>query len=198
MEPLVSHVKLQPHVQALEPSWHHNVRRASDLVGYVSDPAALRRLINSGNPVVYETYEAPVPEAAGHLMHGVTVIQPGKVGSEYYMTKGHYHVLRHTGEVYFGLQGEGYLVMEDEQGRFRAAPVQAGTVVYVPPGWAHRSVNTGTIPLVMLYAFPADAGHDYATIQDKGFSHIVVERDGKPAILPVSNVRAQERRAGGS
>jgi len=196
VEPLVGHIALQPRRLPPDARWQHNVRRASDLVGYVSDAEALRSLIEAGDPVIYETYEAPVPEAAGHLRHGITVIHPGKIGSEYYMTKGHYHSVRHTGEVYFGLQGEGYLVMENEQGEFRAVPVRPGTVVYVPPGWAHRSVNTGTIPLIMLYAFPADAGHDYATIRERGFSHVIVERDGKPTIVPVSTVRIQEGRIG--
>lgn len=197
MEPVVSRVRLDGQPSTEEPGWQHRVRRASDLEGFVVDPDALRRLVASGDPVVYETFEAPIPEAAGHLMYGVTVVHPGKIGPEYYMTKGHFHVVRQTAEVYLGLRGRGYLVMEDEQGRFRAAEVTPGTVVYVPPGWAHRSVNTGDEPLVMLYAFAADAGHDYATIRERGFSHTVVERNGRAAILPVHRVRGEHRQEGG-
>lgn len=184
MKPLISHIQLKPPLGEMFPDTHHNVRRASDLTGYVADPDALQRLIDSGNPVLYETYEAPVPEGPGHIMYGITILHPGKIGSEYNMTKGHYHVRRETAEMYYGLQGEGFLVMENEQGDFEAAPIKAGDVVYVPPGWAHRSVNTGSTPLIMLYAFPADAGHDYRTILEKGFRQIVVEQDGKVAIVP--------------
>ena len=195
MEPLSA--ELGPQGAPLPPGsgWRHQVRRARDLVGYAADEVALRALIEGGDPVVYETYEAPVPEAEGHLMHGITVIQPGKIGAEYYMTKGHYHAVRDTAEVYLGLQGEGFLVMQDGTGNFRAVPVRAGTVVYVPPGWAHRSVNTGTTPLVMLYAFPAHAGHDYAAVQESGFSHVVIERDGRPAVVPAPP-RRQGRQGG--
>ncbi len=37
--------------------------------------------------------------------------------------------------------------------------------------------------LVMLYVYPADAGHDYGTIESRGFRKLVVERDGKPALI---------------
>jgi glucose-6-phosphate isomerase len=37
---------------------------------------------------------------------------------------------------------------------------------------------------VFLAVFPADAGYDYRTIADQGFASIVVERDGKPAVIP--------------
>lgn len=198
MDPLTNRIHIQPTGLVFEPAGGHTVRRASDLVGYASDAEALRQLIESGNPVIYETHEAPVPEEAGHLMYGITVIQPGKIGAEYYMTKGHYHARRETAEIYFGLQGQGYLVMEEEGGQFRAVPVEAGTVVYVPPGWAHRSVNTGSVPLIMFYIFPADAGHDYATIEKKGFSHVIVEREGKPVILPTERIEGRRRQGGNS
>lgn len=184
MEPLLNHIRLNPPLAEMIPGARRNVRRASDLVGYVADPGALQQLIDSGNPIIYETYEALVPEAPGHIMYGITVLHPGKIGSEYYLTKGHYHVIRDTAEIYYGLQGQGFLVMQNEQGEFRAVPIAAGDVVYVPPGWAHRSVNTGDAPLIMLYAFPADAGHDYQAILENGFRKIVVEQEGKAAIVP--------------
>ncbi|MFZ5822943.1 MAG: glucose-6-phosphate isomerase family protein [Bacillota bacterium] len=184
MEPLVNRIVMSPPNALMGSAAHHNVRRASDLIGYVSDPGALQRLIEAGNPIMYETYESGVPEAAGHLAYGITVLHPGKIGAEYSLTKGHYHVQRETSEIYYGLQGNGYMVMQNEQGEFRAVAIGAGEVVYVPPGWAHRSVNTGAVPLIMLFAFPADAGHDYKAILETGFRQIVVEQDGVPAIVP--------------
>lgn len=185
MLPWASHLRLTDGAAVLEPFQRHSVRRASDLVGYAHDAQALQRLIEAGNPVIYETYEAAIPEAPGHLMYGITVLHPGRIGSEYYLTKGHYHVKRQTAEIYLGLRGRGMLVMQEEEGDFEAVPIEEGRVVYVPPGWAHRSVNTADEPLVMLYAFPADAGHDYRTIEEQGFRCIVVERDGEPAVVPL-------------
>ena len=58
-------------------------------------------------PVLYEVYEFKRPEVAGELLHGVSVIHPGLVGNEFFMTKGHFHSLLETAEVYYCLKGEG-------------------------------------------------------------------------------------------
>lgn len=191
MRPLANRLRLQAEGALLDPCDRRNVRRASDLAGYVSDPEALEALIREGDPIIYETYEAAIPEAAGHLMYGITVLYPGRIGAEYYLTKGHFHVQRQTAEVYYGLEGQGFLVMQEESGECQAVPIEAGQVVYVPPGWAHRSVNTGATRLVMLYVFPADAGHDYQAVQEQGFRCVVIERGGAPAVVPASEVRRE-------
>jgi hypothetical protein len=57
--------------------------------------------------------------------------------------------------------------------------VHPGRAVYVPPGWAHRSINTGdTEDLATLFTYPAHAGHDYGTIERHGFRKRVVSADG--------------------
>jgi len=43
-----------------------------------------------------------------------------------------------------------------------------GTLAYVPPRWAHRSVNSGDHPYVTLAVYPAQAGHDYLAIEESG------------------------------
>jgi glucose-6-phosphate isomerase len=55
--------------------------------------------------------------------------------------------------------------------------------IYVPGRYAHRSVNTGTEPLVTFYVFPANAGHDYKTIEIKGFRVLVVEKNGEWTVV---------------
>jgi len=57
-----------------------------------------------------------------------------------------------------------------------------GKVVYVPKRFAHRSINIGENPFITFFCFRADAGHDYKTIETKGFRKIVVEKDGETAI----------------
>jgi glucose-6-phosphate isomerase len=63
-------------------------------------------------------------------------------------------------------------------------PLRANSVVYVPGHTAHRTMNVGAEPLVYLGIYPSNAGHDYGAIAEKNFKMIVVERDGKPAMLP--------------
>jgi glucose-6-phosphate isomerase len=54
----------------------------------------------------------------------------------------------------------------------------AGAVVYVPPYWIHRSVNTGTEPLVTFFCYPADAGQDYDIIARAGGMATLIVADG--------------------
>lgn len=182
MEPLLERLQ-EDALITLGPTAVRRTRRASALRGFVADPDALDALIRRGDPMIYETFEPPVPEAAGHLMFGLTVLYPGRVGAEYFMTRGHFHVQRQTAEVYVCLRGHGYFVVETEDGEARALPVARGSVVYVAPGWAHRSVNTGDEPFILFYTFPADAGHDYDVIARRGFSLRVLEVDGRPTVV---------------
>jgi glucose-6-phosphate isomerase len=118
------------------------------------------------------------------LPHCLTVLYPGQVGDEYYMTKGHFHVAMDTAEIYLGLEGEGYLLMQTKEGDSQALEMERGTIAYIPPYWAHRTVNSGKGPLVFFAVWPGHAGHDYGTIEESGFLKLVVERDGQPVLIP--------------
>jgi glucose-6-phosphate isomerase len=37
--------------------------------------------------------------------------------------------------------------------------------------------------LVTFFVYPADAGHDYGSIEKQGFRKLIVEQDGRPAIV---------------
>jgi glucose-6-phosphate isomerase len=163
---------------------NHLVRRASDMRGYYKDEGALQRLVTErDNPVHYEVFEVPVPEEQGHLMYCISTLQPGLVGQEYFLTKGHYHTVPNTAEIYLCLRGEGYMVMKTEEGQFAVEPMQRGRMVYVPPYWAHRSVNTsGTEPLVSFCVYPAEAGHNYGDIAVQGFPKRLFSRQGECVI----------------
>jgi glucose-6-phosphate isomerase, archaeal len=148
----------------------HIVRRASDMRGYYADPAALEQLITSGSdPIHYETFESCVPEEAGHVKFCVSQLYPGRVGEECFMTKGHYHTRAETAEVYLCLRGRGLMMMKTAEGDCRWEDMIPGRLVYVPPYWAHRSINTGDEPLVSLCVYPGEAGHNYGDILTDGF-----------------------------
>jgi glucose-6-phosphate isomerase len=172
-------------------------RRLSDMRGMYQDAAATEAVLARGDPLIYEVYAVDVPEKAGQLLHSLTVLQPGRVGDEYYMTKGHFHVVMDTAEVYLGLEGEGYLLMQTEDGDIQALKMQRGTIAYVPPDWAHRTVNTGQGPFVFFAVWPAHAGHDYGTIEEAGFRRLVVERDGQPVLIPSPRHTWSAAREGG-
>ena len=160
----------------LDPEREVVERRLADMRGmYLEEP-------EDGDALVYRVYAIPVPATGSNLLCSTTGLEPGSVGREYYMTKGHFHRIRDRAEVYVGLAGEGRLVMATEDGRHAVEPIRRGTVGYVPGGWAHRSVNTGQHPLVFFAAYVGDAGHDYGTIEREGFPVRVVAGDRGPEI----------------
>ena len=152
--------------------------------GQYLDKAAFETQLADEDTLLYEVYELQRPEEAGELLHGISIVHPGKVGDEYNMTKGHFHTVLETGEIYYCLQGEGYMVMETPEGDWSVEPLRPGKVLYVLPRWAHRSVNTSaTEDLITFFVYPGNAGHDYGTIEAQGFRKLVVEQDGRPAIV---------------
>jgi len=157
---------------------NHIQRRLSSLRSQFADGEAYQAMFESGDPVIYEVYENSRPQIAGELLSGLSILHPGRVGNEYFMTKGHYHSVRDTAEIYYCLRGQGLLLMENEAGETAVEEFCPGRVVYVTPRWAHRSINTGGEDLVSLFVYPANAGHDYATIETTGFLNRVVDRDG--------------------
>lgn len=140
-------------------------------------------ILKEKDPLMYEFYELGCPERMGDLAFGTSIIYPGKIGEEYYMTKGHFHTILDTAEVYWCLSGEGYMVMENTAGDTIEMPMKPGETLYVPRGYAHRTVNTGTEKLVVFWTFQGDAGHDYGTIETKGYHKLILEKDGKPTIV---------------
>jgi glucose-6-phosphate isomerase, archaeal len=154
-------------------------RRLSDMAGMYANAAAEREAIAADDALVYDVFQYDMPEHAGELVVCTTRLYPGKVGDEFFMTKGHYHEVRERGEVYYGLTGDGRLVVAKDDGSADVIPMGPGTVAYVAPCWSHRTVNTGSEPFVFLAVYHGDAGHDYGTIETEGFPQLVVERDGE-------------------
>jgi glucose-6-phosphate isomerase len=160
-------------------------RHLSDLRGRFCNAAAYDLALKGGDPLVYTVAAFAPADGAGDLHCGLGILYPGRIGDEYYLTAGHLHARREAAEFYIGLAGEGVLLLEDEAtGESRIVPLRANGTVYVPGHTAHRTINTGSVPLAYLGVTPANAGHDYAPIAERNFRCVVVERNGLPAMLP--------------
>lgn len=142
------------------------VRRISDLKGCFKDEAARQALENTDNREVYRVVSSLVPEIARELPQSITTIFSGDVAGELFMTKGHQHP-DPQGEIYFGLAGEGGVIMFDGI-KTKWIEVSVGKIAYIPPGWAHRSINTGKTDYKFLAVYPGSAGHDYQWVLDNG------------------------------
>ncbi len=180
MDPFGKDINLKDGViQEASNKW---TRYLSDMKSMYHDQEAVDEILDSEDPLIYEVYEITVPEEAGQLLHCTSIIHPGKIGDEYYMTKGHYHAKRDTAESYLCFSGEGYLLTKTEDGDSKALKMEPGRLVYIPPYWAHRTVNTGDEPFVFYGVYPANAGHDYGSIEEVGFPQIIVEEDGETVV----------------
>lgn len=168
----------------LSPDRESLKRKLSAMKGMYSDEAAFDARVAEDDPIVYEFYEMGIPEKPGEVAFGTSVTYAGKVGDEYFMTKGHFHTILETAEVYYCLRGHGYMLMENPEGEWEAQELKPGCAVYVPERYAHRSINiSDSDPLITFFAFRGDAGHDYGTIETKGFRKLIVEKGGKPEIV---------------
>lgn len=152
--------------------------------------------------------ESPGPAIHYYMIRGgkqkknVTVWQSGTVGTEYIKTYGHYHV-GNLDETYRVVQGEGVALLQkmvEENGmpvpdkieEFKAIKVRQGDSVYMPPGYGHLVVNTGTEWLVTTDDSPVEGagdsasmpGHaDYENVKKmRGFAYYVIEQNGAPAL----------------
>lgn len=163
---------------------NHIQRRLSALKGQCMDQEAYQKMLAEDDRLVYEVYEIKRPEVGGEILMGISVVHPGKVGREFFMTKGHFHTVIETAEVYYCLKGEGFMVMETPEGETSVESLSPGKVLYVPPRWAHRSVCTSRQEdLVTFFAYPGNAGHDYGTIEQLGFRKLVVDGENGPEII---------------
>ena len=147
----------------------HYEKRLKDLQGLYGDSLAFAELARGrGDEVVYRVSDFRPDRAEGDLIFGVTRMEPGRVGDEFFMTRGHIHKKADRPENYFGQSGRGVMLMESPKGDTHTITIEAQTICYVPPYWIHRSVNTGDDPFVMVFSYPADAGQDYGIIERSG------------------------------
>ena len=107
-----------------------------DLAGLYRDVAAYRALLedDDGRPV-YWVESSRTEDGPGGLITGISVVEPGRVGAEYAMTRGHLHAVADRSELYVGLSGTGVMILETIDGR--------SEVVDVAPGRRSTSPDTG-------------------------------------------------------
>jgi glucose-6-phosphate isomerase len=126
--------------------------------------------------LVYETFGCPGEvEGEPRLLYATTVLQPGTVGGEFFMTRGHFHANPARGELMFTLRGSGALILMDRTRKTWMEEMSPGSTHDIDGRFAHRVANSGTEPLVFLVAWMSDCGHDYESIRDHGFGTRLVD-----------------------
>jgi glucose-6-phosphate isomerase, archaeal len=186
MEPASCTVELAP--GALRGGTGRYQKHWRDMAGLYADTGAFaRRLAQGADDLTYEVGEFRPSARPGDMIFGVTRLLPGRIGDEFAFTRGHIHAVADRPEIYYGQKGEGLMLLESPDGETRIVPVGAQTICYVPPFWLHRSINVGADDVVMVFAYPADAGQDYDIIARAGGMRVRVLADGAGGWREVPN-----------
>lgn len=172
---------------------------------YVTEPVSVRKLsamaqmylegqaaLTHGDPVLYRSWSVePAPGVDKELAFGLTFLNPGLIGKEYFMTAGHFH--RGNGaEVHVIYEGRGLLLMRTRDGEVATKRLEPGTIAYLPSGWAHRTVNVGGEVLKFLCVWPTGLAHDYETIRREGFGCRVIAGLNGPELITAGGYRLRE------
>lgn len=167
-----------------------------DMQGIYRDGGAFDSAVRAdGGALVYYVEDFRPNERAGDLIFGTTWMAPGRIGAEYYMTRGHIHARGDRPEIYYVQSGTGVMLMESPAGEVRAVDLGPQSLCYVPPFWIHRSVNTGAAPLVMVFCYPADSGQDYGIIARSNGMAALVADDGQGGWQQIANPDYRPRSA---
>lgn len=130
------------------------------------------------------------------LRYDITVIYPGKIGSEYVKTVGHYHPLvpgtSYTyPEIYQVLYGRAHFLMQKggnisgEVEDFVVADFEPGDILLIPPHYAHVTVNPGNEPLIIANWIARDFASVYEPIKARrGMAYYDVEYKGSSIFMP--------------
>ena len=165
-------VRVDPITGVIDVCTNRYQKSLRDICSLFADQAACHALSAEDlDGIAYEVWECrPV---GGDLIYGTTVMQPGRVSEEYFMTRGHIHRHREMGEIYHTQAGRGVLLLCSSSGDSWHLEMTPGTIAHIPPGWAHRSVNVGDQSLIFTWAVQTLAGNVYADFNENMFSQRV-------------------------
>lgn len=130
--------------------------------------------------IMYDVYRT-INETVGakqDMIWGLTVLYPRLVNGECNMTRGHFHKDDQRSEVYYGVSGEGLLLLMDKQGNTWAEKVFPGSVHLIDGQHAHRLINiTDNEALKVIACWSMHAGYDYQFVEDHPFGNRIFLKD---------------------
>ena len=162
---------------------HTSEKKIRDMDGVFHNEVARTKMNQDTLVYVVQIYRPVKEGTTGGLFFGNTTLYPGKVGDEYFMTRGHYHETLHKSEFYWCISGHGVLICMDLDREIRTETMKPGSLHYIEGKVAHRVANIGKSKLVFNACWPSDAGHDYKTITDLGFRARMIEKGNKPELV---------------
>jgi len=145
-----------------------SIIKLSDMLKFFYNRESAKKLLTD-NPLIYTVLE----KKCKYVSYGLTSIEAGGIGKEFFMTRGHYHRIK-SAEVYILLQGKGILLIQNKKSKI--INMEIGKAYLIPAGYAHRVVNIGNKLLGLLAIYPTAAGHDYKEIAVRGFKKRIIKK----------------------
>jgi len=158
-------------------------KHISDLMNVFKDERVRAQMPQDTLVYLVQMHKAEKEGKEGGLFFGTSFIYPGLVGNEYFMTRGHFHSKIDTAEYYWCIDGEGVLLLMDEERNCDTEIMSPGSLHYIKGRIAHRIVNTGIKVLAVGACWPSDAGHDYKSIEKDGFPIRLLCINGEPTLV---------------
>jgi len=136
-------------------------RKLKDVAKWYSDEKAVEKALRTRkgkNKIIYETFT----EKDSPIDLTLTVVHPGTIGKEYYMTKGHVHRANNP-EFYILLEGNGKLLIQKSgrKGEVKIINLEKGRIALIPKGYAHRLINVGKKKLKVLTIYSENSRPNY-------------------------------------
>jgi len=125
-----------------------------DMKNLYQDKEEVKKILKKKNSEIYQVYIKKI----GKLFCGLTVMNPGTISKEFYMTKGHKHK-KPSPELYVLLKGQGKLIIQNKTSKI--INLEKNKSITVPKNYAHRLVNIGNKKLEVLAIYDPNAGHNY-------------------------------------
>ncbi len=124
-------------------------RKFSDMLDKYKNTKGIK-----SNPTIYKVFIKDFKT----FESGITVIEPGTINKEFFMTKGHKHT-DNSQEIYIFLEGKGKLLIQNS--KTKIYELKKDKIYIIPKKSGHRLINTGNKKLKVLTIYKKNSGHDY-------------------------------------
>jgi len=134
------------------------IRKLSDMKDKFKDKEQVKKVLYKKDPIIYRVYRKEIDEKRNLSL---TLMKPGKIGEEFFMTKGHRHD-KPDKEIYVLVKGQGKLILQNKQGKTKTISLKKGEEIKIPGDSAHRLVNIGDKTLEVLTIDNKETGRKYS------------------------------------
>lgn len=131
------------------------IRTLKDMKTKYKDKEKARQILKTKNPIIYTVYSKKLKNRNTDL----TVMNPGTIGKEYYMTKGHRHKSRGK-ETYTLKKGKGILLVQNKTSQ--VITLKKDKPVTISGTSGHRLINTGNTRMEVMTSYPKKTTKDYS------------------------------------